>query len=794
MKKISLLLHTIVLLTSSNLWAQANRNTISPQLKTRWTNEVGPESLNAEYPRPQLTRNSWTNLNGQWDYTITKTNEQPTSWQGKILVPYPIESSLSRVKKNLKVDEALWYKRTFNSTLSKGKRLLLHFGAVDQLATVFINGKKAGEHAGGYTAFTFDISDLVKEGNNELTVKVLDPTDRGIYPHGKQVSNPANIYYTASSGIWQTVWLETVPDHYISDIKMTPDIDRGVLYLTVTDKEGNGEGKNGAYTVSVMDKREQVAMLTGQTGKLIEIPIKDAKLWSPSSPHLYDLTIKMGEDEVKSYFGMRKISVARDEQGIERIMLNNKPYFNLGTLDQGFWPDGLYTAPTDEALAFDIKAIKAMGFNTIRKHIKVEPARWYYHADKIGMLVWQDMVNPHQGLPEGAKKAFEQQSRETIDQLKNSPSIVAWVLFNEKWGSYDQQRLTDWIKETDPSRLVNGHSGEILYVNEKLRSPSPNAYVSASMTDVHAYPNPMMPLKQPGKAQVVGEFGGIGVFVPGHQWNTNTAWGYIQEKPAALITKYSMMNLDLQLMRDKGLSGSIYTQPFDVEGEQNGLITYDREIIKIPFEKLREIHAALNPDIGRFEQVNIKEMDLTDPVEKYEKSYRAYLSGHKENSSIVNLAEMAKQSGDNTAVRLLTEDFIKEKNTAFSDEDLRFIYHVSESVSDPGFTVILQQREKLNVLMGGRKADNKIMNALYRDHIEPYATLQNGPDWKTAEEKITPYGTIGKEILLRAKTIHYLNKKDWDSYRPVAREYLKSYAQYLTSNEKHMLEKALDNP
>src|SRR5450432_3913109 len=414
-------------------WSQAPL-----QLPTRWSKLVTPDNALVEYPRPQMVRTNWTNLNGLWDYAITvKDAATPTHFDGKILVPYPIESALSGVKRALLPSQNLWYKRNIEIKSAKnGERTLLHFGAVDWKATVFVNGKEVGVHQGGYTAFSFDITDQLKTANNEIVVKVFDPTDEGIGPHGKQVLNPQNIYYTATSGIWQTVWLEAVPADYISDIKLTPDIDKNILNIVVDAPAGFQIEVNGSK---------------GEPGKKINLSVPNAHLWSPADPYLYDLDIKLKKgdktiDEVKSYFGMRKISVSKEDKGIDRIFLNNKPYYNLGVLDQGFWPDGLYTAPTDEALAFDIKAIKAMGFNTIRKHIKVEPARWYFHADKIGMLVWQDMVNPNQGLPEGSKPEFEKESAEILDQLHNNPSIVTWVLFNEKWGQYDQERLTRWLK------------------------------------------------------------------------------------------------------------------------------------------------------------------------------------------------------------------------------------------------------------------------------------------------------------------------------------------------------------
>ncbi|HWW37853.1 glycoside hydrolase family 2 protein, partial [Pedobacter sp.] len=347
-------------------------------IQSRWAKEVSPRNALKNYPRPQMVRTSWTNLNGLWDYAITpKDAGQPVTFEGQILVPYPIESALSGVKKILLPTENLWYKKNIDFSPEKGGRTLLHFGAVDWQATVFVNGKEVGQHKGGYSAFSFDITGALRSGSNELTVKVFDPTDQGTGPHGKQVLNPQNIYYTPSSGIWQTVWLETVPENYIEGLVMTPDIDKGVLNLEV-------KSASGAPVTTVIDGKT----FKGNANERIVVPIANMKLWSPANPYLYDLTVKLGKDEVKSYFGMRKISIGKDAKGIDRIFLNNKAYYNLGTLDQGFWPDGLYTAPTDEALAFDIKAIKAMGFNTIRKHIKVEPARWYYWADKLGMLVW----------------------------------------------------------------------------------------------------------------------------------------------------------------------------------------------------------------------------------------------------------------------------------------------------------------------------------------------------------------------------------------------------------------------
>jgi len=616
-------------------------------VRTRWAKEVSPENALPEYPRPQLVRNNWKNLNGLWEYAITEKNAAtPLDFNGKILVPYPLESALSGVKKPLYPNQLLWYKRSFEAQNTNGKTML-HFGAVDYRCRVYVNRKEMGYHEGGYTEFALDISEAVNAGTNELLVKVEDPTNAGVGPHGKQVLNPANIYYTPTSGIWQTVWLETVPHTYISSLTITPDLDAGRVHITVN-------ATANASVELVVDGKT----VEGKANNKVSIPLASPHPWSPGDPFLYDLKVKMGKDEITSYFGMRKISIGKDDQGFDRIMLNNKPYFNLATLDQGFWPDGLYTAPTDEALAFDIRAIKAMGFNTIRKHIKVEPARWYYWADKLGMLVWQDFVNPNQGLPEGAKPAFEHGAAETMKQLHNYPSVVVYTIFNEKWGQYDQQRITEWVKKTEPTRVINGHSGEYLYVNNKLRSPSPNAYVSADLTDVHSYPEPRDAIKMEGKAQVVGEFGGIGTFIPDHQWVTGSAWGYVQEKAATLQEKYMIMNQRLQLLQKEGLSASVYTQPFDVEGEQNGLMTYDREVIKIPFDTLRKIHAPLNPDTSNTSPVRATDADLAHPGLTYRRLLQEHINRNREPAFLKKLALIASQAGDREGAETAVNDVV----------------------------------------------------------------------------------------------------------------------------------------
>ncbi|HWK05559.1 MAG TPA: glycoside hydrolase family 2 TIM barrel-domain containing protein [Puia sp.] len=751
-------------------------------VQTRWAVEVSPTNALKEYPRPQMVRNNWQNLNGLWQYTITEKNASfPTDFNGWILVPYPIESALSGVKKPLQPNENLWYKTTFaKPALKNDQRLFLHFGAVDYEATIYINGKDIGQHRGGYESFSFNITDELKKGDNEIVVRVWDPTDQGTNPHGKQVLNPKDIWYTASSGIWQTVWMEVVPSVYITGLTMQPDIDKGVLNLIVNIPSGEG------YSVEAIADGKTIK---GRPNQTLSLKVTNAHLWSPEDPYLYNLQVKLVKegkliDEVASYFGMRKIAIKKDEKGLDRIFLNNKYTYNLGTLDQGFWPDGLYTAPTDEALAFDIKAIKAMGFNTIRKHIKVEPARWYYYCDKLGMLVWQDMVNPSFNLNEEAKQEFEKECKATVEQLYNHPSIITWVLFNEKWGQYDQQRLTEWIKTLDPTRLVNGHTGEILYVNEKLRSPSPNAWVSSDMTDVHSYPDPMNAPGLQGKTRVLGEFGGIGVSIPDHQWNPLKGWGYIEVTPSALKTKYTIMNLHLRLLEREGLSASVYTQPFDVEGEQNGLMTYDREIIKIPFEELRKIHAPLVANLGAIPEVVATNADVTDPGIRYSQMLQEYIEGKRDDVFLKKMAIAAQQAGDKPGMRRSAEDYVSTLKAPFSKEELNYIMQITSSTKDPGFAILHADAASIDTVLGPRKAEVKLMNLIYGDEIEPFVNGQNvNPDWDELKNRTTVYGAPGEEIFLRAKTIYFLNHQDYIRYVQAGTEYISKYGQYITPEE-----------
>jgi hypothetical protein len=774
---------------STCLFAQDGWHIQPVPMQTRWAKEVSPSNALKEYPRPQMMRANWTNLNGRWDYAITKQDSPaPTTYDGNILVPYPLESALSGVKKSLQPDQLLWYKRSFHQpALKTGERLLLHFGAVDWQATIFVNGKQVAQHQGGYTAFSADITDALEDGPNELLVKVYDPSDEGIGPHGKQVLNPQGIYYTPTSGIWQTVWLEVVPAVHIENLQLTPDIDKGVLNLRVN---ASGDG----YTIEAVASAngKTVGKLSCSAGAANPLEIPGAHLWSPTDPFLYDLTIKLRKDgkvidEVKSYFGMRKISIQKDIKGIDRIFLNNKYTYNLGVLDQGFWPDGLYTAPTDEALAFDIKAIKAMGFNTIRKHMKVEPARWYYWADKLGMMVWQDMVNPNQSLPEGSKPEFEKESADILAQLHNNPCITTWVLFNEKWGQYDQQRLTDWIKATDPSRVVNGHTGEILYVNGQLRSPSPDAYVDADLTDVHSYPDPMMPVKQPGKAQVEGEFGGIGVSIFGHEWEPIKGWGYIQVSPAQLEGKYHIMVDQLKFLEEQGLSGSIYTQPYDVEGEENGLMSYDRDIVKIPFAEMRKINSVLVPDPGPLPVIMAKDADKNDEAAKYAGELDEYLRGWRDPAFLERLAEMAVRLNDKVSSKAIADSYVLALKAPLTNRQVWLVSQFTKSTSDPGFALMNSDLAPFRQALGKQQANAVMVAMISKGLITPQLNA-NPPDWQAIAAQMRPYGALGEMAYLQSRSNNDLIREDWVDYVPTAKQYLKKYGEEIPDKEKQLME------
>ncbi|MFC6100859.1 glycoside hydrolase family 2 protein [Olivibacter domesticus] len=775
---------TFMFLLSPVGYAQQQWKMQALQMQSKWSKEVDIEHPHNVYPRPQMIRSDWYNLNGLWDYTITKfSSPLPTNYSGKVLVPYPIESALSGVKKSLLPDEILWYRQSFNmSKIKFNKRLLIHFGAVDYKATVYINNKEVGSHEGGYTNFSFDITNYIMEGENEIIVKVLDPTDAGVGPHGKQVLRPENIYYTATSGIWQSVWMEFIPEISISSLKIKPDVDNSKLYLQV-----NLMGKANDYSLEAIAKASGKLVCKHSSGtsrittnkdtsysSSFSLPIKNMHLWSPNDPYLYDLKIRLlykGElvDEVESYFGMRKVEIKKDSSGIDRIFLNNTYTFNLGTLDQGYWPEGLYTAPTDEALAYDIKIIKEMGFNTIRKHIKVEPARWYYYADYYGILVWQDFVNPNQGLPPGAKQAFEKQTKETIDQLFNYPCITTWVLFNERWGAYDQQRLTEWIKKNDSTRLINGHSGEMLYVNEQLRQPSENPYASSDMADVHSYPNPMNAPYLPNKARVLGEFGGIGVPVPGHQWDDLTGWGYIQATPKELLSKYEHFIKLLGTLEKKGLTASIYTQPFDVEGEENGLLTYDRSIIKIPIKRLRQLHATLtNLDTSSIDISKLvlpKTLDINDTDERFPHLLQEFKSGRQDSCFLRRLVLMALRLKDQENATLVGNQYLNSLTNVFLKDNLNFIQHITSTSRDSGFKMFSTDSIKISKIIGRASVISTLKKVIISEEISPFLNNLSDSTREIINHNIQQkYSEFGRQLLNEELLGHYWNVKDWDNF------------------------------
>jgi len=571
------------------------------QMSTRWTAQVSATQPWPEYPRPQMARATWLNLNGPWDYSITNASAPAAGAPaGKILVPFPLESALSGVKRALAPTEKLWYSRRFTVPLAwKGQHVRLHFGAVDWHAAVTVNGQPVGEHKGGYTPFSFDITQALRPGANEISVAVTDPSDTGTQPRGKQVSQPQGIWYTSVSGIWQTVWLEPVAETSVARLEIVPDIDaQRIRVKAVLHGPANG------ITLEAVATEGGRAVGRAQGAGELRLAIANPKLWWPEAPALYDLKVTLRKggrtvDEVSSYFAMRKSSLGRDAHGRQRLMLNNRPYFQLGPLDQGWWPDGLYTPPTEEAMKYDIEVTKRLGFNMARKHVKVEPARWYYWCDKLGLAVWQDMPNGHlpgrrrESLfvaPEDAADAprdpasarqFEAELQEMIEHLHFFPSILMWVPFNEGWGQYDTARIAAWVKQLDPSRLVNAPSG---WTDRGV----------GDVYDVHMYPGPGLEDAGPQRATVLGEFGGLGWPVENHLWWNKRNWGYrTYLSREELGQRYRGVMNNVRGLLGFGLSAAIYTQTTDVEGEVNGLLTYDREVVKFDEKALAALHAPL---------------------------------------------------------------------------------------------------------------------------------------------------------------------------------------------------------
>ena len=568
-------------------------------LMTPWGEHLDENCILTEYPRPQMRRNSYLNLNGRWEYAITDSDESPRRWDGTILVPFSPESALSGVGRSLQPGQTLWYRREVivpQGFIPADGRLLLHFGAVDQEAAVYWNGRLLGRHMGGYNAFTLDATDALGP-RNSLVVRVHDDTDASFHSRGKQKTRRGGIWYTPQSGIWQTVWMEAVPRHYIESLRIVPLFDQSAVEVMVRCSqplqcEATVDGRTVPFT----------------SGEPARIPMPDFRAWSPEDPYLYDLSVTLGEDRVESYFGMRKMEVRADRGGVKRLFLNGEPYFQSGLLDQGYWPDGLYTAPSDEALIYDIQTAKAMGFNLLRKHIKVEPMRWYYHCDRLGMMVWQDM--PSGGgkyrfstitLPlvtgihrrDNHYRAFARASsqgrgeymdelEEMVGQLFNAPSVVLWVPFNEGWGQFDSTLVMERLRALDPTRPVDPASGWHDQGVGELRS-------------LHVYFKPFRFRRdRRGRALALSEFGGYNLRVDGHCFNQKD-YGYRRLPDAAALWRDFSRLYEREVLPavPRGLCASVYTQLSDVEDELNGLMTYDRRVVKLDADEVRELNERL---------------------------------------------------------------------------------------------------------------------------------------------------------------------------------------------------------
>ena len=605
---------------------------------TRWGRDVTPANAWREYPRPQLKRDRWLNLNGEWEYAIRpKAAARPPAMDGRILVPFAIESRLSGVARAVTPGDRLWYRRGFAVPADwRGQRVLLHFGAVDFEAHVSVNGALVGSHRGGSDSFSFDVTDHLRAGNNELEVQVTDPTSAGAQPRGKQQLNPEGIWYTPVTGIWQTVWLEPVPTLRVEEVRLQPDIDAGTIKVDVALNRSAAD--TDAVRITARAGGRTVASTLVRGNRSAVLPVPNARLWSPDDPFLYDLQVELvtvrapfpsdlkdrgsliltereaafyrtaavtgaPRDRVGSYFAMRKSSIGTGPvAGQPAMLLNNRPVFQNGTLDQGWWPDGLLTPPSEEAIRWELRYLKSAGFNMLRKHIKVEPARYYHEADRLGILIWQDMPSGQEEgsldqfvrptslaealMPSAVTDEFEHELLRMVSDLRNHPSIITWVVNNEGWGQYASTRLARMVKELDPSRVVNKASGWL-----------DTGDAGSDLFDIHTYEEvPNAPRPNGTRAIVLGEFGGIGLPIPGHLWFPDKRnWGYQTARDRAdfrarYVRKYTEV---IRQARELGLSAAVYTQTTDVEGEVNGLLTYDREVSKLPPADFARIHAPL---------------------------------------------------------------------------------------------------------------------------------------------------------------------------------------------------------
>ena len=548
-----------------------------------------------------MIRNDWKNLNGIWQFSIAdKDSLEPAKYDRQILVPFPVESALSGVGIPINQDQKVWYRRKFDIPDHWSFRyILLHFGAVDWEANIYVNGQKAGTHRGGFDPFTLDITFYLKEmGMQEIVVEVWDPTDSYHQPRGKQVSDPKGIWYTSNTGIWQTVWIEPVMWASVKDVLINTDIDSSKVFLDVETFQAN---QGDTIWCQIFEGNKIIAEQKLPIDEMFDFTIENPSYWSPENPFLYDanlMLLRNGNtiDFVRTYFGMRKVSVGKDSAGINRIFLNNKPIFQLGLLDQGWWPDGLYTAPSDEALKFDIEKSKELGYNLIRKHVKVEPERWYYHCDKIGMLVWQDMPSGDEAAewepPSGIdgvemERTFRSESQYRIEFesiIKNNlhhPSIIMWVPFNEGWGQFKTIENTKWVKSLDSTRLISGPSGG-------------NYFPVGDTRDFHHYPDPILPISDHDRVLVLSEYGGLGLPIEDHTLQNKDEWGYRNMSSTKQLNNTYLEYISLlKPLIKKGLCAAIYTQTTDVETEINGIMTYDRKVVKLKDKKVVPVHEEL---------------------------------------------------------------------------------------------------------------------------------------------------------------------------------------------------------
>ena len=636
---------------------------------TKWASEVDPLKPWLQYTRPDMVRNAWINLNGLWDYSVTQKGKKPEKWDGSILVPYPVESALSGVRKKISEKENLWYKRDFSiPNIWKKKNILLNFEACDWETTVWVDGKEVGTHRGGYDPFTFDITEALDNKKlHELLVCVWDPTDKGTQPRGKQVTSPGSIWYTSTTGIWQTVWIEPVNKSYIASFRTVTNADNGTIIFKTDVKNADA----GSLLFKILKEGRTIATATGKANKETTLQIKDPLLWSPDKPFLYDITIELKNnnktvDKVKSYTGIRKISIGKTADGFTRMLLNNEFIYQNGPLDQGFWPDGIYTPPTEDAMVYDLRMIKKMGFNMLRKHVKVENRIFYYWCDKLGILIWQDMPSGDESISgnlhdiKKSKEAtiqFELELKRMIETKYNHPSIIMWVPFNEGWGQFETGRITGLIADYDPTRLVNSSSG---WTDRG----------TGNINDIHHYPDPAVQPAEENRAIVLGEFGGLGLPLQGHTWEQKN-WGYRNmDDTLQLLSRYeSYFDMVHRFIKENGLSATIYTQTTDVETETNGLMTYDRKINKMGIENVFKANHNIIPP------------SITSPVRMFTDEYTVELKNYRDGGKIFYTIDGSNPSEISTQyIRpfKITETTTIKAFTKWNDSQSRSISYVIE--------------------------------------------------------------------------------------------------------------------